>query len=122
VGTVSGDTRPAVDASVLLRLDTEVGGVGEIVELYLRALPLRCGSIAQALADDDPAALRRATHTLRSASALVGAASLATLCERLEDVSEQTAALPVSAGTEVAAESRRVERELRALLATHPFR
>lgn len=118
---MSADTRPAVDASVLLRLDSEVGGVGEIVDLYLRALPLRCGSIAQALAADDPAALRRAAHTLRSASALVGALSLATLCERLEDASEQTAALPVNAGTEVAAESRRVQRELRALLATRPF-
>jgi Hpt domain len=118
---LSGDGPPAVDAAVLLRLDREVGGVGVVVDLYLRALPLRCGSIARALAAGDSVTLRREAHTLRAASAFVGANSLAVLCQRLEDALEETATPPVSLGTEMAAESRRVERELRALLASHRF-
>ena len=114
------DRAPAVDAAVLVRLAEEVGGVEEVVELYLRALPLRCASIAHALAAGDAVTLRQTAHTLQSASAFVGAMPLAALCARLEEASQRSQ-LPVGVGEEVAEEARRVERELRALLATHPF-
>jgi HPt (histidine-containing phosphotransfer) domain-containing protein len=118
---VTEDRAPAVDSAALDRLAEELDDVHEIVQLYLRALPLRCGSIAQALAAGDAGALRDAAHTLRSASAFVGAAGLAALCDRLEQVSTQAAPLPVALGMEVAAEGRRVEAELIALLARPPF-
>jgi HPt (histidine-containing phosphotransfer) domain-containing protein len=109
---VTEDGPRPVDAAVLARLVEEVGDVHEIVQLYLDALPLRCGLIAKALADGDAVALSDAAHTLRSASAVVGADGLVALCERLEHAAREDAPLPSALGTEIAAESRRVEAEL----------
>jgi CheY-like chemotaxis protein len=52
--------------------------------VYLRELSGRLDAIRRAVGDQDPEALRLAAHILRSTSALVGAATLAELCERLE--------------------------------------
>jgi len=107
----------AVDPAALARLAEEIGDVHEVVQLYLQALPVRCGLIANALASGDAAGLRDVAHTLRSASAFVGATGLTALCDRLEAAGSQGPPLPLGLGTELAAEGRRVEAELVALLA-----
>ena len=103
----------AVDASILSRLVADVGDVDEMIALYLRALPLRHGSLAQALADRDRAVIVMVAHTLGSASAFVGARRLADICRGLEGTARAGVDPPLEAALEVARECRRVERELR---------
>ena len=110
------DSTAAVDPAVLARLAEEIGDVDEVVHLYLRALPLRCGSIARALASGDATALRDAAHTLRSASAFVGATTVSALSARLEQAALRREPLPAALGTQLAAEAHRAETELLALL------
>lgn len=66
---------------------SDVGGrevACEIVQLYLELLPERQQAVAEAARTDDLVRLRRETHTLASASAVVGAAELRALCQQLE--------------------------------------
>jgi HPt (histidine-containing phosphotransfer) domain-containing protein len=113
---MNDESTRAVDEAALGRLAEEIGDVHEVVQLYLRSLPLRVGLIANALARGDASELRDAAHTLRSASAFVGANGLTVLCDQLEEAASQDAPLPLGLGTELAAEGRRVEAELVALL------
>jgi HPt (histidine-containing phosphotransfer) domain-containing protein len=114
------ETPRTLDLSVLARLARELGDIGEFVQLYLDALPARCAAIAQALADGDAHALGRAAHTLRSASAFLGADAMAELCRRIEGDTRAGRAVPLEVGREVTLESRRVERALLSMLASGP--
>jgi HPt (histidine-containing phosphotransfer) domain-containing protein len=113
---ISGPADPThgtLDASILARLEEDLGDIDELIDLYVRALPVRCGSLAQALAARDGAATAMVAHTLGSASAFIGAQRLADLCRELEAAGRTGAVPPPDAGPEVAAECRRVERALR---------
>jgi HPt (histidine-containing phosphotransfer) domain-containing protein len=106
--------RPPVDPAVLDRLAADLGDLGDIVDVYVRALPRRCGEIAQALADGDAEGVSRGAHTLRSASAFLGAVDVVELCDRLER--EARAGFVVTdRGRELTDACRSAERELRAL-------
>ena len=119
-GTMSTgpETAPTLDFSVLDRLGQELGGLNELVQLYLDALPARCDAIAQALADSDVRGLGSAAHTLRSASAFLGAQALTALCDRIERDVRAGRPVPHGLGRDVMLESRRVERELVTVLAS----
>jgi HPt (histidine-containing phosphotransfer) domain-containing protein len=111
------ETPPTLDFRVLEELEQDLGGLGEFVQLYLDALPARGAAIAQALTDGDTLALGRAAHTLRSASAFVGAGALAAMCDRIERDTRAGRPVPLEDGREVMLESHRVERGLLGILA-----
>lgn len=78
-----------LDSGVLATL-RELGGeedpglVCELIGLYLEDAPQRMAEIRSALATDDWRLLERAAHTLKSASANIGALGLSSLCKELE--------------------------------------
>ncbi len=55
-----------------------------LVQTYLAEAPRLIGAMASALADEDPDRLRQAAHSLKSASANIGASRLAEAAGRLE--------------------------------------
>ena len=78
-----------VDASVIQGL-RELGGAEdpgllvELIDLYLADAPQRMAEIEKSLASGDWKLLERAAHTLKSASANIGALGLSALCQQLE--------------------------------------
>ena len=78
-----------LDTSVLQGL-RELGGADdpglllELVELYLGDAPQRMAEIERGLASGDWKLLERAAHTLKSASANIGALGLSSICQELE--------------------------------------
>lgn len=78
--------RRELDAEVLRRLGHDLGAepFSRFLEVYLRELPERQATIVQAVENDAAEALRLAAHALKSPSAAVGAAGLASLCAALE--------------------------------------
>lgn len=79
---------PVVDAAVLEELAASVGGdrgfVDELIRTYLDDAEGQLASISAALAADDPVALIRPAHTLKSSSATLGAKRLAARARALE--------------------------------------
>jgi HPt (histidine-containing phosphotransfer) domain-containing protein len=79
---------PTLDATVLVALRDSVGGddafVADLVETYLDDGAAQLGAIETAVLADDPAALVRPAHTLKSASYTVGAMRLGDLARALE--------------------------------------
>jgi HPt (histidine-containing phosphotransfer) domain-containing protein len=88
-GSTHGTTQEVLDASVIQSL-RELGGeddpglLVELIDLYLADAPQRMCEIENALATGDWKLLGRAAHTLKSASANIGALSLSALCRELE--------------------------------------
>ena len=88
VGAVATPTA-SIDQGVLEKIRRlERGGapalVARLVELYLQSAPALIAGMKQAVAGNDPDALRAAVHTLKSSSANVGAMKLHVLCRELE--------------------------------------
>ena len=79
---------PVLDAAVLEELAASVGGDGEfvvdLIETYLDDAEGQFAAIEAAVAADDPAALVRPAHTLKSSSATLGAKRLAERARALE--------------------------------------
>jgi HPt (histidine-containing phosphotransfer) domain-containing protein len=80
---------PVVDAAALdvireLAADDTPELLARVVGLYLDDAPRHVAAIEAALARGDARALTLAAHTLKSASASMGAAQLAQLCRILE--------------------------------------
>jgi HPt (histidine-containing phosphotransfer) domain-containing protein len=92
-----------VEQAVLDQLAEEIGDLGEVIGLYLRALPARCGAIAQALARGDREAVVVASHTLGTASSFLGARRLAQQCGRLEAEARSGEPLALKRGVELRA-------------------
>jgi two-component system, sensor histidine kinase and response regulator len=84
MGTGSG----AVEEVTLraLREDLEEPAFSRFVRAYLDELPGRTIAIRRSVEVADPAGLRDAAHALKSSSAAVGAARLASLCAELEEI------------------------------------
>ncbi len=62
--------------------DTEI--MGELIDIFLEDAPEQLTEIQQAIANEDSPKLALAAHTLKSNSALLGATTLSTLCQKLE--------------------------------------
>lgn len=84
-----------IDLSVIEAL-RELGGeddpglVVELIDLYLLDAPERIREIQTALASADFDLLERAAHTLKSASANIGALTLSDLCKDLEKMARES--------------------------------
>ena len=83
-----------IDRRILERMQALQGGaagaafVRRIIGIYLGDASVRMGSLREAVARNDPAALARCAHALRSASATVGASALADLCRQMESLGQ----------------------------------
>lgn len=79
---------PVLDTAVLEELAASVGGdrafVVELIRTYLDDTEGQLAAINGAMATDDPVALVRPAHTLKSSSATLGAAKLAERARALE--------------------------------------
>jgi len=71
---------------VIRQLDTDGSSdiFDSVVHTYLTDVPKRLQAIQAAIAMGDPKALQRAAHALKSGSGMVGAVSVATLCQDME--------------------------------------
>ena len=80
---------PAVDldeerlADLVMQLQ-DAALVAATLQVFLRELPGRCAAITEAAGRRDRAGVEGDAHTLRSACALFGVATLADLCGQLE--------------------------------------
>lgn len=90
---LSGPARPesapvaSIDAAVLGEFREMMGeDAGELIDLFLADAPALVSDLKQALAQDDPEALRRAAHTLKSSSATFGALVLSEMCREVEEI------------------------------------
>ncbi len=80
--------KPSRDA--LLDFETiatlrDLGGLTEIAQEFLAEVPVRIAAISKALADKSINALKLESHTLKGASGVVGAISLAKAAAKIED-------------------------------------
>jgi HPt (histidine-containing phosphotransfer) domain-containing protein len=86
----AGETEPPpVDAKALenIRALQAPGGpdlLSKVIGLYLSGSPKLLGDLREAAVRRDADALRRASHTLKSSSANLGASTLSSLCKELE--------------------------------------
>ena len=82
-------TSEPIDDSVLdvlatLQRDSRPGIVGRVITLFLQSAPVLVKDLEDGAASGDAALLHRASHTLKSASANVGAVLLSAHCKELE--------------------------------------
>lgn len=86
-GKGSVQVEPAVDVPTLTRLVGDLGDpaiVAETIALYLAELPERLAALEADLAAGDAAAVRLTAHSLKSASAMLGARPLSRSCLDVE--------------------------------------
>jgi len=82
-------TGEPIDGSVLdvlatLQRDSRPGIVGRVITLFLQSAPILVKDLEEGAASGDMALVHRASHTLKSASANVGAVPLSAHCKDLE--------------------------------------
>ncbi|MBW4654142.1 MAG: response regulator [Kaiparowitsia implicata GSE-PSE-MK54-09C] len=119
------DSNPApLDASVFEQFREDLGSsanrvLQEMIQCYLKEAPELVQCIQIAAQKQDTQALCRATHTLKSSSAVVGALPLAALCEYIEQsLMAADTATNFQVVTPLVAEYKRVAIALQATLAT----
>ncbi|MBQ5943004.1 response regulator, partial [Massilia sp. AB1] len=76
----------ALDNIRALSLEGGDALVQKVVAAYVTDTPRHMAALRQSLAGGDPEGLRRIAHSLKSASANIGAARLAALCRDLEQI------------------------------------
>lgn len=69
--------------------DDDPGLLLEVIGMFLDDAPTRIAEIRQGLASGDIKLLERAAHSLKSASANVGAMQLSNVCKRIEEIARQ---------------------------------
>ena len=92
----SESTLPNVtlDRAVLNRLQRQLGSEvatelqAELFSVFTRATPLRIELLEKAIASGDSVSVNQIAHTMRAASATVGANTIANLCAQLEAMNE----------------------------------
>jgi CheY-like chemotaxis protein len=82
-----------LNALAQLQRDGRTGIVDRVITLFLHSAPSLVNDLEEGAATGDTALLHRASHTLKSASANVGAALLSTHCKELE-ASARSGAVP----------------------------
>ncbi|MGB3206579.1 MAG: Hpt domain-containing protein, partial [Crinalium sp.] len=83
------DSQNPIDGKVWASLQQMLGVgakevLGKIINTYLEEAPRLLSEMKAAIAEENPAALVLASHSLRSASANLGAIKLSKLCQELE--------------------------------------
>lgn len=92
--TTPGQEPPVLDLHVLMRLRQlqqpgQPDPVGEMIDLFLQDFPKRLQLIFDAIARRDADALKAAAHSLKGSARNMGAARLADLCAKLEQLGRQ---------------------------------
>ncbi len=77
------ETRDCLNLKIIEGL-RDVEALEEVIDIYLETAPELLRGISVALCNDDPLALRRDAHSLKSISGTLGAFHLFELCEELE--------------------------------------
>lgn len=118
---LSRSALPALDSSVLDELAQVIGGqTSVVIKLFLDDAPVLVDRMQLASQDGDLEALREAAHSLKSASANVGALALADAARRIElGARGQTLNNPGVAVALLIAEFARARMALRGWLAQH---
>ncbi len=93
----------ALDSIRALQRDNTPDILARVVGLYLKNAPAQLAAMQQAVADNDNDALHRAAHSLKSASANLGATKLAALCQDLEHCGRDGRASSAMAALDIAA-------------------
>ena len=91
-GRPAGDAGAAVEAATFEALRSSLGDdefVASFVDTFLSQLSVRLETMDASAAADDGPGLRFVAHTLKSTSAMLGAARLARLCADLEASADQ---------------------------------
>jgi HPt (histidine-containing phosphotransfer) domain-containing protein len=70
--------------------DDDPGLLVEVIGMFLEDAPTRIREIEQGLSTGDLKLLERAAHSLKSASANVGAMQLSQVCKRIEDIARRS--------------------------------
>jgi HPt (histidine-containing phosphotransfer) domain-containing protein len=70
--------------------DDDPGLLVEVIGMFLEDAPTRIREIEQGLSTGDLKLLERAAHSLKSASANVGAMQLSHVCKRIEDIARRS--------------------------------
>ena len=100
-------TGPAIDPDAFARLADITGDdpafLAELVDTYLEDGAQQVAGLHAAASDEDPAALVRPAHTLKSSSASIGATTLAEQCRLLEADARGGAVADAAARVEVIA-------------------
>lgn len=108
----------SLDVSVLDTLANDLGDldlVHETVRTYLHELPIRLDIMDAALQAGDQARLKETAHSLKSASAMLGAIHMAQLCGQVERAAG-TESVDSDGLVDVLAESDRVRSAINAYL------
>ncbi len=84
-------THPILDLNKLnelRRLDSAngVGVLKRLLPIYLKSVPKYLSQIEGAIESNDNVVLTRAAHTLKSSSIIIGAETLADVCQTLESL------------------------------------
>ena len=112
-----------LDAARLTELEHQLQDAALVtttVELFLAELPSRCAAITRAGQQADRPALVAAAHALKSSAALLGAVTLADLCERLLTLADEGGPADIRALTgTVSPAAARTEVAIRRYLAHH---
>ncbi len=120
----TGSNPEPLDALVFERFRQDLGSsanrvLQEMIQCYLQEAPDLVHSIQIAAQNQDAHALCRATHTLKSSSAVVGATPLATLCQSVEQsLMAADTATNFQVVTPLVEEYKRVAIALQAMLVT----
>ncbi len=85
------EIHPAIDVRVLEELahmqrHGQPGFMNRVITMFLETAPTLIAHLEAASASDGLAVLQRTSHTLKPCSSIVGALSLAALCESLEQM------------------------------------
>ena len=86
-GQVPATAGESLDLAVLATLASDIGDedlVRETVRTYLTELPHRMDAMATAIGSGDPKQVKETAHSLKSASAMLGATHMAQLCADIE--------------------------------------
>jgi HPt (histidine-containing phosphotransfer) domain-containing protein len=93
--------------------DGATGLLAQVVRMYFEAAPELLAKLRRGLEHGDFDLIRQAGHSLKSASANLGAVRLAELCQRVESAARSGTLGPDTPGAhEVEAEFRRVQAAL----------
>jgi HPt (histidine-containing phosphotransfer) domain-containing protein len=86
---LSGLGNETIDARRLALLGAGRAGhdlVAELIDMFVRSIPVRVGGIREAIELDDAAGLRFVAHSLRGSAANLGAEALSRACNTLEEL------------------------------------
>ena len=111
---------PVLDMNVVKSLK-ELGGEDdpnlfrELVELFLTDARANVEKLTEALEQEDPTAMQRVAHTMKSSAANVGAMRMSRLCSEIEKLCR---AGSIDGAQDLVVETRREFQEVSSMLAT----